>query len=49
MQEKKVRRVKIRGKCLLAEERRNIRYIQVELVKLKELMPVSLELNEAGP
>lgn len=36
-------------KCLLAEEKGTIRYLQVGLVKLKGLMPVSLELSEVRP
>lgn len=40
---------KNKEKCLFVEEKRNIRYMQVGLVMLKELMQVSLESSEAGP
>lgn len=42
----KMSMAKNKGKCLLADQKRNIRYLQVELVKLKLLQTVSLEVSE---
>lgn len=39
---------KNKGKYLLAEDKKNIRYLKVELVKLELVLTASLEVCEVG-
>lgn len=39
---------KNKGKCLLAKDKRNTRYLKVELVRLELVLTASLEVSEVG-